>query len=96
MTSKSGDFTSRFRIITVLEILNFGSTQRRIIPSRVKLGSTRSSSGRGARPNSSSMKSASHSTRCLATHSAMATCSAWSSGTPAGGDSCRLERLTRP
>eukprot|EP00969_Alexandrium_andersonii_P328093 14498134-Alexandrium_andersonii.AAC.1 len=42
------------------------------------------------------MKSASHSARCLATHSAIATCPARSSGTPAGGNSCRVERLTRP
>eukprot|EP00969_Alexandrium_andersonii_P108472 4785864-Alexandrium_andersonii.AAC.1 len=42
------------------------------------------------------MKRASHSARCLATRSAIATCSARSSGTPAGGNTCRLARRARP
>eukprot|EP00969_Alexandrium_andersonii_P041657 1826317-Alexandrium_andersonii.AAC.1 len=73
------------RVRTFPNILNFGSTYRRATPSRVKLGSTRSSSGRGACPASSSTKLASHGARCLATRSATATCSARFSGTPAGG-----------
>eukprot|EP00969_Alexandrium_andersonii_P030959 1351666-Alexandrium_andersonii.AAC.1 len=42
------------------------------------------------------MKLASRSARYLATHSTIATCTARFSGTPAGGKSCRSQRLARP